>query len=451
MPHQTPYSRREFPACNQRIGSVTLNLLRKELFIGQKPGEAQTHYHPLRWVAFSVFVLSSTLNYLDRFLLNQLAPLILAEMHFSKTTFGWMLSVASIAYAGSSLLAGWLLDRLGVNRAISLAVGWWSLAGIGTGLVRSLPGLFVCRAALAVGESAGVPSVGKVNGMYLRPREYAMGTAANQVGLSLGLALAPVWTAIALAHSWRLPFIITGVISLLWIPVWLEVNRRIPPQTSQGREQADRQQRSSFALLRDKSLLLLVVANVLWMGGYSFWSNWTTFYLMGVYRLELQTANNYSWIPPLFSNFGGFFGGWLSMRWIQRKLAPVPARKRAVWVGALGALTTVLLPVTSDVRVATAMISVSFFFLLAGSVNIYALPIDLFGAGRAGLAISALTCAFGILQTVISPAIGYLADRRLYNQAVWMVTIPLLLSALILSRLDQSSIRSSENDFGREL
>ena len=122
-----------------------------------------------------------------------------------------------------------------------------------------------------------------------------------------------------------------------------------------------------------------------------------------------------------------------------------------MWVGALGALTTVLLPVTSDVRVATAMISVSFFFLLAGSVNIYALPIDLFGAGRAGLAISALTCAFGILQTVISPAIGYLADRRLYNQAVWMVTIPLLLSALILSRLDQSSIRSSENDFGREL
>ena len=84
-----------------------------------------------------------------------------------------------------------------------------------------------------------------------------------------------------------------------------------------------------------------------------------------------------------------------------------------------------MLPVAEDARWATVIISASFFFALAGSVNIYALPIDLYGPQRSGMAIAALTCAFGLLQTVISPLIGFLADHHLYTQVVWMVTAPL--------------------------
>lgn len=403
-------------------------------------------YHPLRWIAFSVFVLSSTLNYVDRFLLNQLGPLIISELGMNKITFGWVLSAASISYAAASLVAGWMLDRLGVNRAISIAVGWWSLAGIGTGLVSSIPGLFLCRSALATGESAGVPSVGKVNGLYLKPSEHALGAAVNQIGLSIGLALAPIWTAMAITYSWRMPFMITGALSLLWIPLWLVVSRSIPARAEAASPAPNNS--SSFRLLRDPSLLRLAIANVLWMGGYSLWSNWMTFYLMGVYGADLRTANNYSWIPPLVSNFGGFFGGWLSLRWIKRSAAPVLARRRAVWVSAFASGIALLLPLAPDIRSATVLISANFFFLLAGSVNIYALPIDLFGAANAGLAIAALTCAYGILQTVISPLIGYLAEQKLYNGAVWMTVAPLILSAFVLNGLRQPR---SEHNFRGEL
>jgi len=403
-------------------------------------------YHPLRWIAFSVFVLSSTLNYVDRFLLNQLGPLIISELGMNKVTFGWVLSAASISYAAASLVAGWMLDRLGVNRAISMAVGWWSLAGIGTGLVRSIPGLFFCRSALGAGESAGVPSVGKVNGLYLKPSEHALGAAVNQIGLSIGLALAPIWTAMAMRYSWRMPFMITGAVSLLWIPVWLIVSRSIPARTDAAMPPPSNA--SSFQLLRDPALLRLVIANILWMGGYSLWSNWMTFYLMGVYGADLRTANNYSWIPPLVSNFGGFFGGWLSLHWIRRNAVPVLARRRAVWVSAVASSVALLLPVAPDIKWATVLISANFFFLLAGSVNIYALPIDLFGAAQAGFAIAALTCAYGILQTIISPLIGYLAEQKLYNGAVWMTVAPLLLSAFVLNGLRAVS---SENNLRREL
>jgi MFS transporter, ACS family, hexuronate transporter len=387
----------------------------------------------LRWLAFGVFVISSTLNYLDRQLLATLAPLIMAELDLNQTGFGFLISAFSIAYAASSLLAGWFLDRVGVNRGISAAVSWWSAAAVSTGFTRGLGGLIICRAALGIGESAGVPAVGKLNGTYLKPEERALGAAVNQIGLSLGLALAPAWISMARTHSWRTPFVITGLLGFAWIPVWLAVSRAIPPQYGSSEFGSNISQRTSgFSLLRERPLLLVVVANVLWMGSYSLWSNWTTLYLTRVHNLTLQQSASYVWIPPLISNLGGFFGGWMSLRWVRHGVEPVAARRKAIWVSALGSLITLLLPFATDARWATTIISISFFFALAGSVNIYAIPIDLYGAARSGLAISALTCAYGLLQTVISPIIGYLSDQKLYTEVVWIVTVPPILSSLVL-------------------
>ena len=387
-----------------------------------------------RWVAVAVFIISSTLNYLDRQLLVFLAPLIIHDLHINQTRFGLLISAFSIAYAAASLVTGWFLDRAGINRAISAALGWWSIAATCTALTRGLAGLGICRAALGIGESAGVPAVGKVNGLYLKPEERALGAAANQIGLSLGAVIAPLWIGVAVAHGWRMPFVATGLMGFVWIPLWLGVNRAIPARYA-DQELAPESGIGEFSLLRERSLILLVIANVLWMGSYSLWSNWTTLYLVHVEHLTLKQTADYVWIPPLISNVGGFFGGWLSLRWIRRGRDAVVARRRAIAFSAVGYLLTLLLPLAPNAAWATTIISISFFFSLAGSVNIYALPIDIFGPARSGLGIAALTCSFGILQTVISPVIGFLGDHHLYKQVVWLVTIPLLLAVVCLQGL----------------
>jgi ACS family hexuronate transporter-like MFS transporter len=398
-----------------------------------------------RWFAVAVFVLSSTLNYLDRSLLNVLAPLIMAELHFNQTRFGFLLSAFSIAYAVSTLVAGWFLDRVGINRGISAAVSWWSAAALCTGLVRSLAGLTFCRTALGIGESAGVPAVGKLTGIYLKPEERALGAAVNQVGLSAGAAIAPLFIGVALAHSWRTPFLVTGLLGFLWIPIWLIISHAIAPPYGSAEliSAEERKMRPPLSILRDRSLLLLVLANVLWMGSYSLWSNWSTLYLVGVHHLRLEGTKSYVIAIAVASNLGGFFGGWLSLRSMRRAVEPVHARRRAVWISAVGSLITLLLPFAPDARWATAAMSLSFFFAVSGSVNIYALPIDLYGPARSGLAISSLTCAFGVLQTVISPIIGYLSDHRMYTAVVWIVTVPLILSAMVLEALPAGNTRRS--------
>jgi len=393
----------------------------------------------MRWLAVSVFILSVTLNYLDRQLLSALAPLILREFHLNQTQYGWLVSAFSIAYAAAALFMGYLLDRAGVDRGVSVAVAWWSAAAASIGLTRSFLGLAICRALLGVGESASVPAVGKLNGIYLKPKERALGAALNQVGISLGLALAPAFIGLAIAYGWRVPFIVSGCAGILWIPLWLAVSRRIPPDNPDGG--AERKP-PDLRLLLHRDLLLLVGVNVLWMGTYSLWSSWTTLYLMGVHNLTLSETKSYVWIPPLVASVGGFFGGWLSLAWMNRGASSIAARRNAIIVSAIGTLSTLLLPLAANPRQATALISASFFFVLAGSVNIYALPIDIYGPARAGLAISALVLSYGLLQTVISPIIGHLADLHLYRQVVYLVAIPPLASCLLLLGIRDESSQS---------
>jgi ACS family hexuronate transporter-like MFS transporter len=382
-----------------------------------------------RWVAVSVFILSSTLNYLDRSLLNVLAPFILKEFQLNQQSFGYIVSAFSFVYAFSSLGAGVLLDKIGLNKSIAAAVAWWSSISIFTAFTSGFGSMLGVRAALGVGESAGVPAFGKLNAIYLKASERALGTATNQIGLSLGGIVAAAAVPIAVVYGWRVPFAFCGALGLVWVPVWLMVSRKIPPTFEPAREV---EAGNAMAIWGTRDLWLLMAANVLWMPLYSLWSSWTTLYLTHVQHISAADSAHYVWIPPLVSNFGGFFGGWLSRRWINAGTDSVTARRRAIWISAFGAMSTLALPLATSPTAATALISMSVFFVLAGSVNIYALPLDVFGPRHAGVSIAALTFAYGLLQTVISPLIGRLGDQGMYSQAVWLLTIPLVLSAVLL-------------------
>lgn len=398
----------------------------------------------LRWIAVGVFIISSTLNYLDRGLISAFAPGILKEFGANLTGFGWIVAAFSLPYAFASLFAGWFLDRAGLNRAITVAVTLWCAAAIASGCAPSLAFLGFCRGLLGVGESAGIPATGKLNAIYLKPEERALGAAVNQIGLSLGTILVPAIAAFDGTFTWRFWVICMGALGFFWIPVWLLISRRIPASFDESNSERPK---PSWGLLANRELLLLVLANILWMGSYSLWSNWSFIYLQSIYKLTTRQAAGYLWIPALVSNIGGFFGGWLSYQWMNRNFAAVVARRRAVWFSACGSLLTLLLPLAPHAGTAVVFISFSYFFALAGSVNIYALPIDVFGPARAGMAIAALTCAFGLLQTVISPVIGWLAQRHLYTAVIWVVTVPLFASACALQRLKTSGAsRLRESD-----
>jgi len=363
-----------------------------------------------RWLLLAVFVLSSAINYLDRQALATLAPLVRAEFHLSRAEYGWILGVFSITYALSAPLAGMLTDRIGLNRAASLAIGVWSCAGIATGFTRGLGSLLGCRAVLGAAEAGGIPAAGKAIHLYLRPPERALGNAVNQAGVSLGAILAPpLATWIALRSGWRHAFIFTGILGLLWIPVWNWAARRVPAAAAPAPAQT-----GAAGILRDRRLWAFVAANALSMVGYSLWTNWTTQYLVDAHSLTVRQAAWYAWIPPFVAMGGGFAGGWLSLRIMRGGTPAAAARFRVCFAAALVSLVTAAIPAAPTPAWAIAGISISFFAVSAFSVNTYTLPLDTFGAERAAFAVSMLVASYGAAQLVISPAFGALIDHYGY-------------------------------------
>jgi hypothetical protein len=156
----------------------------------------------------------------------------------------------------------------------------------------------------------------------------------------------------------------------------------------------------------------LIAANALVMTLYTLWTNWTTVYLVQERHLSEIAANRqFAWIPPLFAMLGGFCGGWLAFRAIRRGTAVHAARMRVCWISGVVLLVTALVPLAPTSTLAAAAISASFFWCLSISTNLYAMPIDWYGPGRAAFGVSMITCSFGLMTALISPAIGFVVDR----------------------------------------
>jgi ACS family hexuronate transporter-like MFS transporter len=383
-----------------------------------------------RWLVISVFVVSTAINYLDRQTLAALGPLVAAEFHLTHAQFGGILTVFSIAYAAGAPCAGILIDRLGLNRAIGSAVGLWSCAGIATGLTGGFGSLLACRTVLGLSESAGIPGAGKAIHQYLKPAERSMGNALNQIGVSLGAIAAPplaIWLAVR--TNWRMAFVFTGLLGLLWIPLWLAASRLVPAARA-----APRRDSRNSELLRDRRLWIFVAANALAMIGYSLWSNWTTFYLVDVHHLSTAETARYAWFPPLFAMVGGLAAGWLSLRLVNAGVEPVSARFRVCLVAAvLCPLTALLLRVPSPAWGAAGA-SLGFLTVAAFSVNMYSLPLDAFGGARAGFAVSLLVSSYGVVQALVSVVIGKIVDLHGYTPVTTVVAFtPLAACALLWS------------------
>jgi ACS family hexuronate transporter-like MFS transporter len=329
-----------------------------------------------RWSAAAFFALASTWNYLDRFVLSAAGPQIRAEFHLSNTQFGWLLSAFGFSYALASPLAGWFLDRLGLETGIVCAVGLWSLSAALCGWTRSLGQLIAARIFLGIWESAGVPAAGKLNSIYLEPKDRALGAALTQVGLALGGGGAPLlvgWLA-----GWRSPFFLCALLGFGWIPLWMTIRRSVTPY----RAVAPQRNGGGMRVLTDPRLMRLAFANVLWMVGYVLWTNWTTLYLSETFHLSASRANAFAWFPPVVSTLGAFAGGWLSRRAMKRGAGEVNARLSALLVSSLGCLAVVLAPWCQAPLPATIVIAASYFWTTAGSVNLYTIPVDIWGGER---------------------------------------------------------------------
>ena len=95
-------------------------------------------------------------------------------------------------------------------------------------------------------------------------------------------------------------------------------------------------------------------------------------------------------------------------------------------------LFTLAIPWAPSPSWTSAGISLSILAVAAFSVNMYTLPLDVFGAAPAGFAIAALVSSYGLISAVIAPIVGTVIDRSGYTPVIAVVTFTPLAACAVL-------------------
>jgi ACS family hexuronate transporter-like MFS transporter len=172
---------------------------------------------------------------------------------------------------------------------------------------------------------------------------------------------------------------------------------------------------------------------------YTLWTNWTPLLLTEVYGQTLAEVAGLAWIPPMAAPFGGLLGGLISMRLVRGGTEPVAARRRACSLAAGGLLMTAAVPLMPTALAATAAIAASFFLISLFSVNLYSMPLDVFGAERAAFSVSMLTAGYGAMQTLASPLIGATVDRFGFGPVCAIIAVMPLAALGVLRMTERAS------------
>src|SRR5476649_2561356 len=157
------------------------------------------------------------ITYIDRVNVSTAASQFGAELHLSKVQIGFVFSAFAYPYLLFQIIGGWVADRFGPRRALTVCGIIWAGATIATGLVHGLVSLFVARVILGFGEGATFPTATRAMS-YWTPKEKRGFAQGLTHGFSrLGNSLAPWLIAyLILTISWRGSFLIVGVISTVW-------------------------------------------------------------------------------------------------------------------------------------------------------------------------------------------------------------------------------------------
>lgn len=177
------------------------------------PAGVSSQKSGVRWRIFLLMLALVSINYIDRASLSVAMPLISDEFGIGPAFQGVLLSCFFWTYALMQIPGGWLADRFGPRAIIAAATVGWGAFQAFAAAAPSAFWLLLMRLGLGATEGPIYPSGGKLNAVWMPPKERGRGAVILDGGAPLGTAIGGVVIAglIAAFDSWRLAFVVAGV------------------------------------------------------------------------------------------------------------------------------------------------------------------------------------------------------------------------------------------------
>lgn len=375
-----------------------------------------------RWIICGLLFWVTTANYMDRGVFSNLAPELQTRIGWTQEQYWNMQVVFQAAYAVSILLAGRLMDVLGLRWGFTLACAFWGLAAMSHSLVSTVAGFFVCRILLGLGEGGNFPAANKAIAEWFPKRERALAVSLFNSGSNIGSIIVPFCLPLLMplmadisimGHplGWRGAFLVTGIFDLGWIIAWLSLYGK--PQEHPKVSAAELALINSDPpeptvkipwgrLLPHRQMWAFAVVKLT----DCFW--W--FYLVGApyffadrFGLSLKSRSLPMALIYVAATFSGIGGGWLSGHFMNRGWSLNTARKITMLICAVAIVPVIYAAFTNSSWVAVGLIALACSAHQAWSCNVMSLAGDMFSrrvvGSVTGLAGFAGSCAGIMLFT----------------------------------------------------
>ena len=328
-----------------------------------------------RWWVVVMLWFVCFFNYADRQSITALFPLLQKEFGFGDVKLGWIVPAFAWVYAGFSLPAGLLVDRISRKHVILAACIVWSAFTLGTAFCGGFAGFIIVRALTGLGETFYFPASLSLLSDYHSGKTRSRALSWHQSAVYAGTILGSWFSALlAERYGWRFPFYLFGPIGIL-LALVLYVCLREP-----RRGAADAQDSAAMAahlpgaaslpvsetlllIFRTPVVLLLMLAFV----GANFvaviFLTWTPNFLVRKFNFSLSAAGlNGTIYIHLASALAVPAAGWLADRLARR----FRGGRMAVQAGGLivGSVFVFLVGRTSSVT--TLLLAMTLFGLCKG-------------------------------------------------------------------------------------
>ncbi len=356
-------------------------------------------------VAAALFI-----NYIDRGALPQTVDLMQSDLHLTIDQIAALTSAFFWPYALSQMPVGWLAERYGAQRVLAAAVGLWAIATLLFGLTSSVTVLILLRVLLGFGESAAFPCASVVLAQCVPVQSLGRANGVTAVGYLIAPAFGMYFGGRLVEHDygswladhqrWRVPFVVFGALSLLWLWPWL--NTRIAPVGHTLPVEESGTSPSFGMILRQRAL---------WGAGIGhFMSNYTFYFMLSWLPFYLVTERGFShaemtamvWPALLLNGVGGYVGGWFIDRWMQRGASASLAYKTTLFLGSGGAIVCMLAIGLGDRMSALIAIYVFQFLCGVGSPGVFAVS-QIFAGPRATARWVGIQNSLGNMAGIVGP------------------------------------------------
>lgn len=376
------------------------------------------------------------ITYLDRVSISTAAPFMKADLHLSNTELGLALSAFAVPYAFFQIIGGLIGDRFGPRKVLGVVGLLWALATAATGMATGLGSLVVARLGLGFGEGASFPTATSAMAKWMPEDRRGLAQGITHSASRIGNAVAPVVMAAIIATlGWRVSFLITGALSLLWVIAWYGYFRD-EPETHPKMTPEELAELPAYVPVNDRPPVpwgpmlrrILPVTFVDFCYGWTLWVflTWIPSFFKENYGLNLNNFALFTSLVLFAGVIGDSAGGMLSDR-LYRKTGNLKLARRAVLVtGLLGSFAFTLPTLfIHNLTLAAICLAASFFFLELTNPVLWSIPMDIAPA-HAGTASGLMNTGFGVAG-ILSPFIfGFLVDRT----GSWEV--PFVLSSALL-------------------